>query len=118
MLDHEISQGIYSDHRAWGDPVKGIERYTIDGAFANCVRELLIDPDSDIDELADRNETSRILDLHRVREYIINLDRERLTQMLLDDSLCPLHRIDYAICFDDEDEECASIRTIHPDHDS
>jgi hypothetical protein len=33
-------------------------------------------------------------------------------------SLCPLHLCDYAICFDDEDPECAQIREIHPGHDT
>lgn len=43
---------------------------------------------------------------------------DRMTAMLLDNSLCPLHAIDYAICFDDDDDECAQIRTIHPSHDT
>src|SRR6478752_1136209 len=38
---------------------------------------------------------------------------ERMTAMLLDNSLCPMHAIDYAICFDDDDPDCAAIRTIH-----
>ena len=44
--------------------------------------------------------------------------REYLTKLLLDNSLCPLHCIDYAICFDDDDDECLAIRMIHPDHDT
>jgi hypothetical protein len=44
--------------------------------------------------------------------------RELLTDTALDLSLCPLHLVDYAICFDDENPECASIRTIHPSHDT
>lgn len=44
--------------------------------------------------------------------------REKLTAELLAESLCPLHRVDYAICFDDQNLECAAIRTIHPSHDS
>lgn len=43
---------------------------------------------------------------------------ETLTAMRLADSLCPMHAIDYAICFDDDDAECAAIRTIHPSHDT
>lgn len=49
---------------------------------------------------------------------IAALDREAETALLLAHSLCPLHRIDYAICFDDEDPECEAIRAIHPDHDT
>jgi hypothetical protein len=43
---------------------------------------------------------------------------ELTTAMLLDNSLCPMHAIDYAICFDDDDPECAAIRAIHPSHDT
>jgi hypothetical protein len=46
------------------------------------------------------------------------MDREDLTQILLSLSLCPLHMIDYAICFDDRTAECNSIRHIHPNHDT
>jgi hypothetical protein len=45
-------------------------------------------------------------------------DTESITEIALSLSLCPLHRIDYAICFDDNDAECAQIRLIHPNHDS
>jgi hypothetical protein len=44
--------------------------------------------------------------------------REWLTQAALDASLCPLHWRDYAICFDDDDPECAAIRIIHPGRDN
>lgn len=44
--------------------------------------------------------------------------REYLTKLALDNSLCPLHFHDYAICFDDRIPECAQIRIIHPDHDT
>lgn len=44
--------------------------------------------------------------------------REKLTQRLLEDSLCPLHRIDYAICFDDDNPDCVGVRIIHPSHDT
>lgn len=45
-------------------------------------------------------------------------ERESVTQLALELSLCPLHFIDYSICFDDADEECKAIRQIHPAHDS
>lgn len=41
-----------------------------------------------------------------------------LTELFLDNSICPMHRCDYAICFDDDDPECAAIRLIHPSHDT
>jgi hypothetical protein len=47
-----------------------------------------------------------------------NLDRETLTALRLEYSLCPLHATDYAICFDDDDPDCEQIRLIHPSHDT
>lgn len=44
--------------------------------------------------------------------------RDDITNLALSHSLCPLHMIDYAICFDDDDDECATIRAIHPSHDT
>jgi hypothetical protein len=44
--------------------------------------------------------------------------RHRLSMLALDLSLCPMHFIDYAICFDDEIDECALIRTYFPRHDT
>lgn len=49
---------------------------------------------------------------------IDRLDRESLTDLTLSLSLCPIHFLDYAICFDDADPECAAIRRIHPSHDT
>ncbi len=43
---------------------------------------------------------------------------EVLTELALSLSLCPLHLIDYAICFDDQYEECRAIREVHPSHDT
>lgn len=45
-------------------------------------------------------------------------EREDLTALALEYSLCPMHFCDYAICFDDDRPECAAIRTIHPGHDT
>lgn len=78
------------------------------------MRDLLIDrtdPDleSDIAELL-RDALTCLLDAPYSTEHI--------TAMLLDNSLCPMHAIDYAICFDDDDPTCAAIRTIHPSHDT
>lgn len=55
---------------------------------------------------------AKLLDLVRA------LDREELTELALADSLCPLHLVDYAICFDDEDPACSAIRTVWPGHDT
>jgi hypothetical protein len=45
-------------------------------------------------------------------------NRQRLSMLLLDFSLCPMHCCDYAICFDDDDAECAAIRALFPSHDT
>jgi hypothetical protein len=55
---------------------------------------------------------SAIIALHAM------LSRDALTMRMLSYSLCPLHHIDYAICFDDDDDECRPIRMMHPDHDT
>jgi hypothetical protein len=44
--------------------------------------------------------------------------QEELTRLALSMSVCPLHRTDYASCFDDQDPECGAIRLIHPSHDT
>lgn len=95
----------------------------IDDDMLTAMRELLIDPDATSDDLAAIADDLRPADLDRMRDairYMItdSTQRESLTELLLESSLCPLHRIDYAICFDDDDPECAAIRTIHPSHDS
>lgn len=56
--------------------------------------------------------------LYEIGKAIFELDRESLTELALEHSLCPLHLCDYAICFDDERDECSAIRTIHPSHDT
>jgi hypothetical protein len=81
------------------------------------IRILLIDPTTELAEEFpewDATFADAILALlDSIRD-----DRELFTELLLANSLCPLHCIDYAICFDDDDDECLSIRMIHPAHDS
>ena len=57
-------------------------------------------------------------DLREMLDYLMTLDRQSISLMRLDDSLCPMHACDYAICFDDDDAECAAIRTCFPSHDT
>lgn len=40
--------------------------------------------------------------------------RDKLSDVAMSLSLCPLHMIDWAICFDDETPECSQIREIFP----
>lgn len=45
--------------------------------------------------------------------------RDKMSEVAMSLSLCPLHRIDWAICFDDETPECSQIRAIFPQsHDT
>lgn len=44
--------------------------------------------------------------------------RDAFSMLCLDFSLCPMHTIDYAICFDDETPDCAAIRACFPSHDT
>lgn len=56
--------------------------------------------------------------LNRMRNEQWGLGRETLTQLALQQSLCPIHYIDYAACFDDDDPTCSQVRFIHPNHDT
>jgi hypothetical protein len=87
------------------------------------LRDLMIDADATPDFADD--DPYRIADaLHAaLRDALLTLTaspyhRDDLTKLALDNSLCPMHFCDYAICFDDDDDECAAIRLIHPSHDT
>lgn len=90
------------------------------------IRTLMIDIDTPLDDmhrmLAECHDDPYTDDaLNDLRNTIIDdimPNRELITYTALRLSLCPLHLIDYAICFDDDDDECAAIRTIHPSHDT
>lgn len=53
-----------------------------------------------------------------LRESFFALSTQSLSILRLDYSLCPMHSCDYAICFDDDDPECAQIRACFPNHDT
>lgn len=92
------------------------------------IRSLLIDPQLDDSEFADlapyaRNLFPTIAQLiHDIDELATTEyhsdDLQRRSMLLLDYSLCPIHRCDYAICFDDDDADCAQIRAFFPSHDT
>lgn len=74
-------------------------------------------------EIPDIKTTTALIALaHALRDLYEKRDdmtrREFLTELALQQSLCPMHFIDYAICFDNDDEQCAAIRMIHPAYDS
>lgn len=97
--------------------------------FNSALRDLLIDRDFDATPFRDINAANNIPDAPEyaydtMRALLATIDaypyhRDDLTRLALDASLCPLHFIDFAICFDDDDNECAAIRTIYPhSHDT
>lgn len=57
-------------------------------------------------------------DLLPITNAVLALSRDDLSELALSFSLCPFHMIDYAICFDADDEECAVIRECFPSHDT
>lgn len=98
------------------DPIRDDHSHDL---FARALRDLLIDRDATHTDSYDASPAHYDI----LRDLLATIDaypyhRDDLTAMLLDNSLCPLHAIDYAICFDDDDDECAAIRTIHPSHDT
>lgn len=44
-------------------------------------------------------------------------DRDGLSALALELSVCPIHFVDYAICFDDDNPECYPVRMAFPSHD-
>ena len=54
-------------------------------------------------------------DSAEILEYAndLGVGREEVTEIALQQSLCPIHFIDYAICFDDMPEDCDQVREIH-----
>lgn len=50
-----------------------------------------------------------------LRDYY---SRDFISTLCLDNSVCPMHHCDYCACFDDDDEECATIRQMFPSHDT
>lgn len=93
---------------------------------ADQFRDLLIDPDSTYDDATDDHcdiilTPSAFAECADALRFALDPQNhliELITELALSLSLCPLHRIDYAICFDDENAECAQIRMIHPTHDT
>lgn len=78
------------------------------------LRDLLIDR-TDIDLASDCAELLRdLLTTLADSPYYTH----ELSMLCLDYSLCPMHNIDYAICFDDLDPDCAAIRACFPHHDT
>ena len=77
----------------------------------------------DIDELMNDDQYSRdIINAFIPIFDMINQPESSMIQyrsiLCLENSICPIHRCDYAICFDDNDDECAQLRAAFPLCDS
>lgn len=77
----------------------------------------------DIDELMNDDQYSRdIINAFIPIFDMINQPKSSMIQyrsiLCLENSICPIHRCDYAICFDDDDDECAQLRAAFPLCDS
>lgn len=61
---------------------------------------------------------AQIIRVFNLIDTIIAADfsRDDITTLAIEQSLCPLHFVDWAICFDDQDASCAQIRAIYPHH--
>lgn len=53
-----------------------------------------------------------------IYDAVYGLSDEDRFDLALSHSICPVHYVDYAICFADEDPECAEVRAQHPEHDT
>lgn len=78
------------------------------------IEHAIAELDPEYDDMTIAAEIAHLIEKLMIDEYA----RETLTEIALSLSLCPIHYIDYAICFDDDDAECAQIRMIHPSHDT
>lgn len=94
---------------------------------AECaLRELLIAADDGYDQLDDIISSSEAdsADVRALLDALMTLyadeySRDTLSSLAMRHSLCPMHFIDWAICFDDDDPDCAQIRTVFPhSHDT
>jgi hypothetical protein len=54
----------------------------------------------------------------RIHHALNGIRGNAFSNLALFFSLCPMHLVDYAICFDDNDVECIAIRECFPDHDT
>ena len=110
---HDIANEILRDLLIADDDERLIDCFDID--YYSDPANIASDPAKPaIDAPALANELIALLDAIRISPYHMH----ELSLMRLEFSLCPLHHCDYAICFDDDDPECATIRTLFPNHDT
>jgi len=128
----KINKAINFDFSAygWGEPkADGIPRMMRDEDLEQDFRNLLIQfdwSDFDLNDFLQDCESTRYLDLRWAYEILKALKADRagggidtLSELAMQYSLCPVHFVDWAICFDDEPEDCSQVRAIFPrSHDT
>lgn len=129
----DVEEAMKFDFPGWGKPGgrAELDRLCLDGDFYGDLRDLLIefrDPDFDIARFLMDADSDRLTDLRRAHAVLVALAAEHpelpgfypgiddLSKLAMEHSLCPIHFIDWAICFDDELEDCAQVRAIFPNH--
>jgi hypothetical protein len=74
--------------------------------------------DAELDEVSEATEAARkdVGALYVALRVVFEdeYSRDEVTEMAMSMSLCPIHFVDWAICFDDEDPECDQVRAIFP----
>lgn len=83
-----------------------------DDRFDAAMRELIISPADTPDA-----PPSMIATIRRLLKTAEHDTPTQFADMLLNLSICPMHRHDYAICFDDQLDACSAIRAEHPNFD-
>lgn len=127
--DIAVAEAMQFKFAGWGEPdFKGLNHYFIDQDFAADVRNMLIFIESNLeldDFLMNYAESDRLIDLiwvyHTLKMAIQDPygGRDQMTQLYIENSLCPIHHCDWAACFDDQDPECEQVRAIYPNsHDT
>ena len=96
--------------------IPAIERALDDDDESTALRSLLIDPDDSLDYIY--TDRAAAIERPRLLALINDLSTDSRSLLMLSLSLCPLHATDYAICFDDDNPECESIRACFPSHDT
>jgi hypothetical protein len=92
-----------------------LNKLLIDDDFNDDVRRILIEGYDGMEEY----ESGRGLDLSNAWFNICNMSTDERSMLYMEYSLCPIHHIDWAICFDDEPDDCAQVRAIFPhSHDT
>lgn len=74
-----------------------------------------------LDDLDEETPAGEFYDLVTAVTAIFSYEygRDEVSQLAMDLSLCPMHFVDWAICFDDEDPTCEQIRAVFPhSHDT